>query len=134
MRLALGLHRDPIMASVISVGRLIREALARSHEVYSLSSDSPYCLQDEQEREAADLVERCDVIVGFPRSMRSLLSARHRVRSGKPVVAFLLGSLPRGAHSARRTLPLFRSSDLFVVNCAADLSLFAKLFANGKLG
>lgn len=128
MRIALSLHDGLGLASGRFVSQLIDDALRFHHAVIELPRSFDYAPPDVQNKIAADVLEECDVIVGYQRTIGPLLRARGNVSRHIPCILFVLGSFPRGAAPFRALFPLLTEGDALVVSSRAD-ALLVRQFA-----
>lgn len=133
MKIGLSLREGFTLSSVRFVAQNLVALLSEKHALHYLPPDYAYCSEERQRQLAEELVERCEVIVGFHDTLGSVLAARQRLGSPARCVLFLLGALPRGGPTLRRIAASLTTADVLIANCTADVELTRKFFSNAQV-
>lgn len=132
MRIGLALEFPQMMASVKQVYRSIVQALKEKHELINRPLEYTYARKKEMGPINKAFLLECDVILGYVD--QDLLEARELVNKHIPYLTLLMGQMSRGAPNLIFNFPNFKTTDLLIGNCTADLELVKLFFRNAKTG
>ncbi len=127
-KIGLALHDGGgVFESVRQIAADVRKALGQRYDLLHFEAAS---LLDKNSRSnaAERIVEECDAIVGFGKTLFPLLQARHELKRNIPCIIITLGAFGRGALPLKALLPLLTSNDILVVSCVADEGIARSFF------
>lgn len=121
----------PMLESLKYFFRGIDTVLGGRHETFYRPPEYMHSSKDRQAEMTRDLIRNCDVVLGPTDEM--FLETRDSVSKNTPYIWFPFGSVPRGLPDLVNYWQHFKTTDLLVVNCAADLKIMRKFFDNAQL-
>ena len=127
----IGLINDlPMLESLnylFSAFDIIRE----KHQTFYRPPEYLHASKIRRDEMTQELIHKSDVVVGTMDEM--FLETRERIGKHIPYIWFPFGSVTRGFPDLRSRLKYFKSTDVIVCHCEAEVEITRKFFTNAQL-
>lgn len=107
------------------------ETILEKHETFRRPPEYLHASNSRREKMTRELILKSDIIVGTMDEM--LLETRERVGKHIPYIWFQLANVTRSFTDMRHYHKYFKSTDVIVCHCQAELEITRKFFTNAQL-
>ncbi len=107
------------------------EIVLREHETFSRPPEYLHASKIRRQEMTKELILKADVVLGTMDEM--FLETRERLGKHIPYIWFPFGSVTRGFPDLRSSIKYFKSTDVIVCHCEAEIEITRTFFTNAQL-